>query len=134
MFAKDVMQAAGVPTAERGRFTDADEAPRLRAARRARPSSSRPTASPRARASRLQRRSSQAEAAIRQSLLDKVFGDAGNRVLVEECLRGEEASILALVDGETRRHAGVLAGPQARPRQRRGPEHGRHGRLLAGAV
>jgi phosphoribosylamine--glycine ligase len=29
------------------------------------------------------------------------FGDSGSRVLVEECLFGEEASILALVDGKT---------------------------------
>ena len=32
---------------------------------------------------------------------DGAFGDSGSRVLVEECLFGEEASILALVDGET---------------------------------
>ncbi|MCF6176042.1 MAG: phosphoribosylamine--glycine ligase [Victivallaceae bacterium] len=32
---------------------------------------------------------------------DGAFGESGNRVLVEECLFGEEASILALVDGKT---------------------------------
>jgi phosphoribosylamine---glycine ligase len=32
---------------------------------------------------------------------DGAFGESGSRVLVEECLFGEEASILALVDGKT---------------------------------
>ena len=32
---------------------------------------------------------------------DGVFGDAGAKVLIEECLIGEEASILALCDGNT---------------------------------
>ena len=32
---------------------------------------------------------------------DGAFGQAGERLVVEECLRGEEASFFALVDGET---------------------------------
>jgi phosphoribosylamine--glycine ligase len=43
----------------------------------------------------------QAIAAVRQILVDRVFGDAGKRVVVEECLDGQEASILAIVDGST---------------------------------
>jgi len=31
----------------------------------------------------------------------KVFGEAGNLVVVEECLRGEEASFMAFTDGKT---------------------------------
>jgi phosphoribosylamine--glycine ligase len=32
---------------------------------------------------------------------DKAFGNAGNRVVVEQCLKGEEASFMILTDGET---------------------------------
>lgn len=38
--------------------------------------------------------------AVDRVMVDHVFGDAGNRVVVEECLVGEEASIFALTDGE----------------------------------
>ncbi len=43
----------------------------------------------------------EAEEALRDIMLDKVFGDAGSQVVIEECLLGEEMSILAFVDGET---------------------------------
>ncbi|MGQ9511945.1 phosphoribosylamine--glycine ligase [Thermodesulfitimonas sp.] len=42
-----------------------------------------------------------AEAAIRHIMEEKAFGAAGERVLVEERLTGEEASVLAFTDGET---------------------------------
>ncbi|OMH40460.1 phosphoribosylamine--glycine ligase [Desulfurobacterium indicum] len=38
--------------------------------------------------------------AIDKIMVDRVFGDAGNRVVVEECLKGEEASYLVISDGE----------------------------------
>lgn len=43
----------------------------------------------------------QAEEAIEESMNRKVFGAAGNKVVIEEFLEGEEASILAFVDGES---------------------------------
>jgi phosphoribosylamine---glycine ligase len=42
-----------------------------------------------------------AHEAIKQIMEDRVFGLAGNRVVIEECLRGEEASFLAITDGRT---------------------------------
>ncbi|MBF0463270.1 MAG: phosphoribosylamine--glycine ligase [Magnetococcales bacterium] len=42
----------------------------------------------------------EAETAIRQIMVDRLFGSAGDAVVVEACLRGEELSFLALVDGE----------------------------------
>jgi len=43
----------------------------------------------------------EAEEALRTIMLDKAFGAAGDKVVVEECLFGQEMSILAFVDGET---------------------------------
>lgn len=43
----------------------------------------------------------EAESAVRAAMENRVFGDAGNRVVIEECLFGEEASILAFSDGVT---------------------------------
>jgi phosphoribosylamine--glycine ligase len=41
-----------------------------------------------------------AVATIQSMLIDSQFGEAGAEVLIEEFLKGEEASILALIDGE----------------------------------
>ncbi len=43
----------------------------------------------------------QAVDALKQIMKEKVFGDAGSRVIIEERLSGEEISFLAFTDGET---------------------------------
>jgi phosphoribosylamine--glycine ligase len=43
----------------------------------------------------------EAKDAVDLIMLDKVFGDAGDRVIIEECLKGEEASFIAFTDGKT---------------------------------
>lgn len=43
----------------------------------------------------------EADAAIDDMLADNKFGDAGSQVVVEEFLQGEEASFIAMVDGDT---------------------------------
>ncbi len=42
----------------------------------------------------------EAEEAVRDMLAGNKFGDAGHRVVIEEFLRGEEASFIVMVDGE----------------------------------
>ncbi len=42
---------------------------------------------------------SAAEAAIRAAMIDRRFGDAGSRLVLEECMRGPEASFFAICDG-----------------------------------
>jgi phosphoribosylamine--glycine ligase len=40
------------------------------------------------------------ESALKSIIEDKAFGDAGNKVVIEEFLQGEEASIFVLTDGD----------------------------------
>lgn len=42
----------------------------------------------------------EATGAVDLIMVDKVFGASGNRIVIEECLSGEEASILAITDGD----------------------------------
>jgi phosphoribosylamine--glycine ligase len=43
----------------------------------------------------------EAKDAVELIMQDKAFGDAGNKVVVEACLQGEEASFIAFTDGKT---------------------------------
>ncbi len=43
----------------------------------------------------------EAEDALKEIMVDKVFGDSGNRVVIEEFLTGPEISVLSFCDGET---------------------------------
>ena len=42
----------------------------------------------------------QAESTVERMMRQRVFGKAGERVLLEECLKGREASFLVFSDGE----------------------------------
>ncbi len=43
----------------------------------------------------------EAKAAVRSMMLDKVFGESGSRVVIEEFLTGPEVSVLSFTDGKT---------------------------------
>ncbi|MEI6233713.1 MAG: phosphoribosylamine--glycine ligase [Planctomycetota bacterium] len=45
--------------------------------------------------------SAESEAAITRAMVAGEFGDAGKNILIEETLRGEETSVMALTDGST---------------------------------
>jgi phosphoribosylamine---glycine ligase len=98
-FAKDVMAAAGIPTAEYAAFTDLPPA----------------VAYAKARAGKVVVKAdglaagkgvvvcsdeAEAEAALRSMLVEKAHGAAGARVVVEERLEGPEASCICFTDGE----------------------------------
>ena len=98
-FAKEIMDAAGVPTGKAEMFTDAAKA------KAALPSYGLPVV---VKADGLAagkgvivaETTEQAEAAIDDMLVANKFGAAGAEVLLEEFLHGEECSILARGDGE----------------------------------
>ena len=54
-----------------------------------------------------------AEAAVRDAMVARRFGDAGARVVIEECLVGQEVSFLVLSDGRR-----ALALPAAQDHKR----------------
>ncbi len=99
-FAKEVMVEANIPTAEYARFEDADAA--LTYVRdRGAPIVIKADGLAAGKGVTVARDLASAEAAIHDAMTDRVFGDAGNAVIIEECLEGEEASILAFCDGRS---------------------------------
>lgn len=98
-FAKEIMQAAGVPTARAQTFTDVAVAVQALPAFRI-PVVIKADGLAAGKGVVIAQTRAEAETAIRSMLVDQVFGAAGASVLVEEFLEGEEASILALTDGE----------------------------------
>ena len=99
LFAKEVMQAGGVPTASSESFTDADKA-RAYVAKHDFPVVIKADGLAAGKGVYICADNKDAEEAIKDVLVDREFGDAGRELLVEECLVGEEVSILALIDGE----------------------------------
>ncbi len=127
-FAKDVMAAAGVPTARAHVCTIARRG--RRRARRARAAVRRQGRRPRRRQGRRGHRRP------RRGALAHAAGC--ERVVIEEFLDGPEVSLFALCDRRDRWCDGLPAparpGLQADLRRRRGSQHRRHGRLHAAAV
>ena len=99
IFAKDVMRAAGVPTARAESFTDPDKAMAYARSLGA-PVVVKADGLAAGKGVTVCASLEAAGAAIREAMLDRAFGDAGREVLIEEFLEGEEASILSLIDGE----------------------------------
>ena len=97
-FAKEIMKSAGVPTAAYEVFTEAEPACAYVRERGA-PIVIKADGLAAGKGVTVAETVEQAEAAI-QDALGGAFGAAGSRVVIEDFLVGEEASILALIDGE----------------------------------
>jgi phosphoribosylamine--glycine ligase len=112
VFAKQFMDRHGIPTAAAEVFDDPREARRaIRAGQP--PVVIKADGLAAGKGVIVARSIDEALQAIDRIMVQRVFGDAGRRVIVEECLQGEEASILALVDG--RRHLTMIASQDHKP-------------------
>jgi len=98
-FAKDVMRAAGVPTAAYQVF-DEPEAARAYIRQKGAPLVVKADGLAAGKGVVVAKTVDEALAAIDDMMVRKSFGAAGARVVVEEALSGEEASFLAFCDGE----------------------------------
>jgi len=98
-FAKEVMADAGVPTARASHHSEVDSARRAVADFGA-PVVIKATGLASGKGVVVCESVAQAYAAVDRMLRDGALGDAGNEILVEEFMEGEELSLFALTDGE----------------------------------
>lgn len=99
-WAKEIMTAAGVPTAASRTYVDLDAA--LAAVRRGEPPIVvKADGLAAGKGVVVAATHAEAEAAVRDMLGAGTLGEAGRCVLLEECLTGQEVSLLAMTDGET---------------------------------
>ena len=100
VFAKEFMLRHGIPTAASGQFSSADEA-RAFAAKMGVPLVVKASGLALGKGVIIAQTHAEADAAIREIMEERKFGDAGTEVVIEEFLVGEECSIHALVDGKS---------------------------------
>jgi phosphoribosylamine--glycine ligase len=97
-FMKDLCARAGVPTAEYKRFTDV-EAARTYAQQKGAPIVIKADGLAAGKGVTVAMTMDEALAAINDAMVGGAFGAAGNELVIEEYMEGEEASFFALIDG-----------------------------------
>lgn len=97
VFSKQLMAKYKVPTADFKVFTDADEAKKY-IEQIGSPCVVKADGLAAGKGVVVAKSVDEAKAAVTSMMQDRIFGDAGDKVIVEECLSGEEASILVLTD------------------------------------
>ena len=101
IFCKDILRKANVPTAEAWAFSNAQQAVSFLEDREESPYVIKADGLAAGKGVVIASNREEAKAAIKLIMTKREFGAAGDRILIEECLIGEEISILAIVDGRT---------------------------------
>ncbi len=101
VFTKRILERAGAPTASYKVFTDPDEARNYIVEKADIPVVIKADGLAAGKGVIVARSLNEALDAVDLILVKKAFGDAGNKLIVEECLKGEEASFMAITDGFT---------------------------------
>lgn len=127
-FAKDFMRRHGIPTATSEKFTDFSAAV-AHVRGKEFPLVIKADGLALGKGVTIAESFAEAERALRAALVDKIFGEAGDTVVIEEFLTGRECSVHALVDGKS-----WLLFPDARDHKRaldgdHGPNTGGMGTL-----
>ena len=99
VFSKNLMRNYGIPTADYHVFSDADEALAF-VADCALPTVVKADGLALGNGVVIATTHEEAEDAVRAAMLDKVFGESGSEIVIEEFLTGPEVSVLAFTDGE----------------------------------
>jgi phosphoribosylamine--glycine ligase len=97
-WAKQVMRSAAVPTAEARSFTDPNAAIAYIESRE-QAQVVKASGLAKGKGVIVPASSAEAVAAVKRIMVERVFGDAGSTVVIEERLSGPEVSLLAIVDG-----------------------------------
>ena len=100
IYAKEVMRKFGVPTADFEVFTGPEKAKEYIIKKDA-PIVVKADGLAAGKGVIVCQNKSEAFAAVDLIMVDKKFGQAGERIIIEECLQGEEVSVLVFTDGET---------------------------------
>jgi len=99
-YAKSVMKRFGIPTARYEEFTDFEDALGYLRVQGA-PIVIKADGLAAGKGVTVAETQEEAEAALDDALRQGIFGEAGQKVVIEEFLEGEEMTVLAFVDGET---------------------------------
>ena len=99
-FSKDIMQKYGLPTAEYKIFTSAESATKYIQAKNC-PLVVKADGLAAGKGVLLCRSSREALVAVDTIMRQRLFGEAGDQIVVEEFLEGQEISVLAFSDGKT---------------------------------
>ncbi len=101
VFSKDLMRHNGIPTADYAMFEQYEAAMNYLDSREDGPIVVKADGLAAGKGAIVCSNINEARDAIKRCMVDEEFGEAGNRVVIEECLIGEELSVLALTDGKT---------------------------------
>jgi len=101
VFAKELMQKYGIPTAAHRSFEDASQAIAYIRERNTWPCVVKADGLALGKGVIIAQNLEEAEGAVRRMMEEKIFGASGNRIVVEEFLTGPEVSVLAFCDGKT---------------------------------
>ena len=100
VFSKELMQKYNIPTAEYKVFDNADEVMAYIKEKNEFPTVIKADGLALGKGVIIPESLEEAEAGVKEIMEDKIFGDSGNNVVVEEFLTGPEVSVLAFTDGK----------------------------------